>query len=209
MNIIINGAGASAPVVSSRTKVPPPKKIIINGAGASVLLNRKHLFHIDEPNHYQFITFRTQDSIDPYLKKIAQLELATNKKQFLIDQYLDLSKVGAYLNGEVLLLLSDYIKSHDKNIYDLIAFCIMPNHIHILIKPLYELNKVMQIIKGGSAKLINKSMLTNGRFWAPGYYDKLIRNENHLLLVYQYIKNNPLVLCESDKLPSRFFSIYE
>ncbi len=56
----------------------------------------KHLAHIDLAGHYQFVTFRTADSVDSFLKKIAQTNLANNKKQFAIDQHLDKSHHGAY-----------------------------------------------------------------------------------------------------------------
>ena len=175
----------------------------------SLQVNKRHLPHIDEPNHYQFITFRTLDSMDSFLKKITYKNLSNRQRQLVMDQHLDKSKKGAYLNGEILLLLNDFFKSKDSKIYELIAFCIMPNHVHILIKPLDKLIIVMKLIKGGSAKLINKKMVRSESFWATDYYDRLIRNEKHFLLVYQYIKNNPLVLSESNDLHLRFFGIYE
>ncbi len=65
----------------------------------------KNLPHIDLDGHYQFITFRTLDSVDSFLKKLALNDLPNNKKQLAIDQYLDQSCNGAYLNGEVITLL--------------------------------------------------------------------------------------------------------
>ncbi len=185
-------------------------KTTYNGGGASApQYSHKHLPHIDEANHYQFITFRTQDSIDPYLKKLAQQNLSHRKQQLAIDQYLDQSNNGTYLNGDILVLLSDFIKSKDTLSYELIAFCIMPNHVHLLIKPLHELARVMQLLKGGSAKLINEAMARRGRFWAADYYDKLIRNEKHFAVVYRYIKNNPVVLGEAKASPPRYYGVYE
>ncbi len=168
-----------------------------------------HLPHMDIENHHQFITFRTQDSIDMYLKKMAKQNLPNRKKQLAIDEYLDQSKNGAYLNGDVLVFLSNFIKKKDTALYELVSFCIMPNHVHLLIKPLGKLSIVMQQLKGGSAKLINEVMGRKGRFWAVDYYDKLIRDEKHFAVVHQYIKNNPAVLCEAKASPPRFYSIYE
>jgi REP element-mobilizing transposase RayT len=170
---------------------------------------KEHLPHLDLANHYQFITFRTHDSQDQYLKKLTKQNLENSQQQLTIDQYLDLSHNGAYLNGKVLLLLSQYIKAGDRTWYELVAYCIMPNHVHLLIKPLDKLPKVMQRLKGGSAKLINELMNKNGRLWASDYYDKLIRDENHFVVVYKYIKNNAVALCEAKASPPRFYGIYE
>ena len=88
-------------------------------------------------------------------------------------------------------MLSGFIKSKDTLSYELIAFCIMPNHVHLLIKPFHELARVMQLLKGASAKLINQAMTRKGKFWATDYYDKLIRSDKHFAVVYQYIKKLP------------------
>ena len=169
----------------------------------------KHWPHLDIKNHYQFITFRTFGSVDTYLKKLAQHNLPNKQKQQLIDKYLDQSTAGAVLSGEVLVLLNAFIQAHHLVLYELIAFCIMPNHVHLLIKPLIDLDKLMQKLKGGSAKLINENMGTKGRFWAADYYDKLIRDEKHFSVVYRYIKNNPLVLNEAKASVPRFYGVYE
>lgn len=168
-----------------------------------------HLPHIDIAGCYQFITFRTYDSIDEFLKKLSLQNKVNSKKQLEIDNYLDGSQNGAYLNGEILVALSEFFKSKDKVLYELVAFAIMPNHIHLLIKPLKKLDFVMQIIKGSSAKMINEIMGRSGKFWASDYYDRVIRDEKHFEVVYQYIKNNPLKLGEAKASLPRFYGIFE
>ena len=170
---------------------------------------QRHLPHIDIKYHYQFITFRTQDSVDTYVRNLAGQNLPNSKQQLAIDKYLDQSQNGAYLTDGVLLLLGDFIKMKDAVLYELIAFCIMPNHVHLLIRPLGKLTRIMRLLKGGSAKLINEIMRREGQFWATDYYDKLIRDEKHFAVVHQYIKNNPVVLGEAKASPPRFYSIYE
>lgn len=173
----------------------------------------KHLPHIDMEGYYQFITFRTYDSIDAYIRKINLTDLSNKQKQHKIDEYLDSSLNGAYLDDEVLKYLYDFLKSKDGVLYDLVAFAIMSNHIHLLIKPLEKLPLVMQKIKGASAKVINEMLFRNGKFWTSDYYDKAIRDEKHFHIVYEYIKNNPLKLGEAKaSLPrgyNRFYGKYE
>jgi len=174
-------------------------------------MNKKHsnLPHLDIKNHYQFVTFRTFDSIDSYLKKLSKQNLPNQQKQLLMDEYLDKSTNGAVLNDHILELLSGIIKDYNFVLYELIAFCIMPNHVHLLIKPLVDLDKLIQKLKGGSAKQLNECLMKTGKFWAADYYDKLIRDDRHFSVVYQYIKHNPLVLNEAKASVPRFYGIYE
>ena len=176
---------------------------------SSTKKQHNRLPHFDIKHNYQFITFRTQDSLDDYLRKLTQQNLANSKRQLIIDKYLDQSENGAYLNDDILVLLSDFIKAKNTVLYEFIAFCIMPNHVHLLIKPLDKLPDIMQKLKGGSAKLINEMMEQKGTFWAADYYDKLIKDEKHFSAVYHYIKNNPARLSEAKASPPRFYSIYE
>ena len=201
-----------SPVKSSEAKASPPGSGFMNNVrsrGFSPENQHHHLPHINIKDHYQFITFRTHDSVDTYLRKLAGQNLPNSKQQLAIDKYLDQSRNGAYLTDEIFLFLSDFIKMKDAVLYELISFCIMPNHVHLLIKPLDKLDRIMQLLKGCSAKIINEMMRREGRFWAADYYDKLIRDEKHFVVVYQYIKNNPAVSGEAKASPPRFYSIYE
>ncbi len=84
----------------------------------------------------------------------------------------------------------------------------MPNHVHMLIKPNVDLPFAMQSIKGNSARLVNQILCKKGQFWAADYFDRLIRDERHFRLVYEYIKNNPLKLNEAKDAPKRFYGVY-
>jgi len=190
----------------SGTEVPSPKY--------------SHLPHIDLEEYYQFVTFRTHDSVDEYIRKWDFSPALSNKeKQLKIDNYLDTSTNGAYLEDEVLEWFFEFLLQQNKKLYELVAFAIMNNHVHILFKPLQSLSKVMQMIKGLSAKKINEFLGKSGKFWADDYYDKAIRNEKHFWVVYEYIKNNPLKI-GGTKVPlpnnsgvktplPRFYGVYE
>ena len=168
-----------------------------------------HLAHVDIAGYYQFITFRTNDSTDAFLNKLSAQNTSSSRKQLIVDNYLDRSIQGAYLNDDVLLFLHRFLRSKGKDSYNLIAFAIMPNHIHLLLKPFDNLPSVIKKIKGGSAKIVNEMMNRNGTFWAKNYYDKAIIDQRHFEIVYEYIKNNPLKLAESESSLPRFYGIYE
>jgi len=160
-------------------------------------MKHHHLPHIDLPHHYQFVTFRTFDSTDNFLLKLYAQNKPSPEKQVAVDTYLDSSNQGAYLNGEALLQLSQFLCQKDGKLYKLICFAIMPNHVHMLFKPLQSLSVVMQKIKGGSARLLNKTMNRTGSFWTKDYFDKLVRDEKHFQTVYRYIQQNPMKLKEN------------
>ncbi len=173
-------------------------------------MNYKHLPHMDLKGVYQFVTFRTHDSTDAFLIKLELQNLENRTRQMKIDEYLDGSSEGSYLNGKALAYLADFLQAKDDFLYELIAFCIMPNHVHMLFKPLDELSMIMQRIKGQSSKELNEVLGRKGRFWLRHYYDKAIRDERHFELVYRYIMNNPLKLVLSDEkdVTKRLYGIY-
>ena len=171
---------------------------------------QKHtkLPHMDALGHYQFLTFRTNESVDDYVSKIlSEQNIKSSIRQYKIDTYLDNSKNGAYLNDEILEYLHTFLRNLDDDLYELISFVIMPNHVHLLLKQRNTLTDTLRIIKSKSAIEINKVLKKNGKFWASEYYDKVIRDEEHFIKVYDYIKNNALKAGLS--LDGRFYSKYE
>ena len=172
-------------------------------------MEHKHLPHINDLDYYQFITFRTHDSLDDYLDKFANQSKSNAENQLQIDEYLDKSNNGSYLNDDVLDYLYNFIIEKDQELYNLVTFCIKQNHVHMLFKPLKPLSKVMQIIKGSSSNSINKIRQAKKKFWADNYYDKVIRDERHFNIVYNYIKNNPLKLVQAIRIDLRYYGIYE
>ena len=86
-------------------------------------------------------------------------------------------------------------------------FIIMPNHIHGIIiinrkvetgfKPVstqshYSLSEIIRGFKTFSAKQINKIQSTHGKpFWQSRFYDHIIRNDESLNKIREYIAVNP------------------
>ncbi len=77
--------------------------------------------------------------------------------------------------------------------YKLLAWCVMPNHVHLLIKPLanHELPGIIHSLKRHSAKTCNELLGREGPFWQAEYYDHVVRDAKELQSQAEYIFNNP------------------
>ena len=81
-----------------------------------------------------------------------------------------------------------------------IAFTIMPNHVHWVVKlldndskgnPVY-LQDILQSVKRNSSYRINKVENRSGTLWQKESFDTTIRNDKHLLNAINYTLNNPV-----------------
>lgn len=74
------------------------------------------------------------------------------------------------------------------------AYCLMNNHIHLLITPLKDesLSKMMQKLSLRYTQLINKKYKRTGRLWECRFHSCLIDKDNYLWAVCRYIETNPV-----------------
>ena len=80
---------------------------------------------------------------------------------------------------------------------ELDAFCIMPNHVHAIIilnnDGSHPLSEILRALKSFSAQRINTIRKTTGApVWQRNYYEHVIRNEDDLHRIREYIVNNVL-----------------
>ena len=168
--------------------------------------HKRKLPHIQVQNMPNFITFRTHKSIDSYVKKLTQQNQETKVKQYQIDKYLDNSDKGAYFYRLQLEIFKKILHKKDKLDYNLMAYAIMPNHIHLLIEPKKDLAIIMKMLKGSSVKLLNESLNMSGSFWAREYYDKVLRDEKQVDKTIRYVLNNPVKANLSDAQERVFYN---
>ena len=76
--------------------------------------------------------------------------------------------------------------------YQLHAYVIMPDHLHMLITPLESVEKSVQLIKGGFSFRAKRELQWNGEIWQPGFADHRIRDEEDWNRHLQYIRTNPI-----------------
>jgi putative transposase len=77
--------------------------------------------------------------------------------------------------------------------YEIGCFVIMTNHCHVVIRPFdnFELEDEIGAMKNISAIFVNKRESLSGELWQQESYDRIIRDEEHLYRVVQYIGANP------------------
>ena len=112
-----------------------------------------------------------------------------------IEFYLDQNRGSCYLRNPIIAeLIQDSMLFLDGSRYHLIAWVVMPNHIHLLATPFhqYSLSRIMQSLKGYTGREANKLLNRKGSFWQEDYFDRYIRDEKHFLNTIAYIENNPV-----------------
>jgi REP element-mobilizing transposase RayT len=83
--------------------------------------------------------------------------------------------------------------------YELYAFVVMANHVHVLLRPKVALKVITQGIKGYTSHRINGIQDARGRvLWQDECYDHWARDEEEMHRIIEYIENNPVVagLCQ-------------
>src|SRR5215831_7658124 len=81
----------------------------------------------------------------------------------------------------------------DNRLYRLLAWVIMPNHVHLLVEIwTAPLSKLVQAWKGISSKYVNKILHRSGQWWQQDYFDRYIRDDADFHKAVHYIENNPL-----------------
>jgi len=171
--------------------------------------NRGYLPHWDLEKATQAITFRLNDSLPKHVIKewqkdlleIEDDELREKELHRLISKFEDKGYGSCVLRDPVCAgIIRDKMKSIDGAAYKLLDWCVMPNHVHVMIRMLDEtpLAKIIQSWKGGSAVEINRYLGESGTLWHREYYDRLVRDENHHYKCSGYIRLNPVKagLCE-------------
>jgi REP element-mobilizing transposase RayT len=77
--------------------------------------------------------------------------------------------------------------------YDLLAWVIMPNHVHAIIRPHATMARIMQWLKGRTARKANRILGRVGdSFWQDESFDHWIRSELEFDALVDYVENNPV-----------------
>jgi len=150
----------------------------------------------------QFVTFRLYDSLPQTvlhrLEEEVEQGLHENKNRELrikIEEYLDAGIGDCILKDPAVAeIIENALLFYDGKLYRLIAWVIMPNHLHLLLTPHEDvsLSDIIKNLKGYTARKINKCLSRTGHVWQPDYFDRYIRDEEHYNKTVRYIEKNPV-----------------
>ncbi|WP_194973826.1 HsdR family type I site-specific deoxyribonuclease [Aquiflexum lacus] len=167
-----------------------------------------NLPHRNKDGLIQFITFRLADSLPQEVLKEIEAEIKNlsddirdvekrKKYQYWLDKGLGSC---ALANREMAQVVQEALLHHDGDKYNLLAWSIMPNHVHVLIRTSGDLVRIIQSWKSFTGKwaLQNNKRFNLGidkeaaQFWMPEYWDRFIRDDEHFNNTVRYILNNPV-----------------
>ena len=154
--------------------------------------SRGYLPHFDSPETIQFITFRLAETLP---KAVAQAlaELPDNLAQ--TDNELDTGLGACWLGrADIAEIVQATLLHFDSERYRLLAWCIMPNHVHAVVEPHgnQAIDRIVQSWKSYSAHRANQLLGRTGGFWHRDYFDRFMRDEGHLGRTIGYVENNPV-----------------
>ena len=194
---------------------------------------RRNLPHWHPKGRIFFITFRLAHSIPAHIVEVLeteneqerrkimcqfngdlqQRELYNLEKKFfnrfdsVLDHCDDISPKWLALE-HIAQIVAEQIKILDGVRYKLLAYCIMSNHVHLLVSTIdvqasdasqhagptssYPLADTLKLIKGRTARYCNQSLSRSGAFWQHESYDHVVRDASEFQRILWYILNNPV-----------------
>jgi putative DNA methylase len=134
------------------------------------------------------------------------------------DAYLDTNRSIDWLaQPTVATMVRGNLYHHHGGKYHLLAYCVMANHVHVLLQPIEAgvdeaarfvkeidapcgeqpdsrspLAAIMHSLKSYTAHEANKLLGRSGPFWQHESYDHWVRDEGELQRIIDYINNNPV-----------------
>jgi putative transposase len=159
-------------------------------------LYRRRLPHLSATGHPVFLTWRLHGSLPPN-RAFPRASLTSGQAFGAMDRLLDEARTGAcYLRQSAIadmVVEALHYNSSTLRHYDLHAFVVMPNHVHMLATPAVPLPVLTKSLKGITARRANMTLgLTGKPFWQEESYDRLVRDGREFERIRRYIENNPV-----------------
>ena len=197
---------------------------------------QRHLPHYQSLNNIFFITFRLANSLpldviiklknerDSLIKNLGVTEKSPERKEkYYQNQKIYFAKFDSFLDNNVsgpkwlteenvAKVVKESFHYRDQMDYNLIAYTIIPNHVHLVIEPLdkkivldnkvkvvgrrvsspYVVTGILENLKWYTAIKCNKVLRRKGQFWQHESYDHVVRNSEELRKIVRYVLLNPV-----------------
>jgi REP element-mobilizing transposase RayT len=194
--------------------LPPPPGFQGLDPDKPLKVYQRHLPHWRQDGATYFVTYRLADSLPqnkldelaavkaegerqhPAPRSNAVLDKLTREVQERVERWLDQGMGSCPLKQPFLAaFLTSAMHHFDNDRYELDCYVVMPNHAHVILRPLmpeaHPLEEIMGSWKKFSSKRINRELQRTGDLWQEESYDRIIRDEEHLWRAIQYHDSNP------------------
>lgn len=111
-----------------------------------------------------------------------------------VERYLDAGHGECLLRDDrIAMAVRDALLHFQGERYEIGAWCIMPNHVHVVVRPKegHSLSDILHSWKSFTANRANQLLNRQGSFWQAEAYDHLIRTEEELASQIRYVIRNP------------------
>src|SRR5688500_9551125 len=181
--------------------------------GQVMVRKRKRLPHWDVEHGIQFVTFNLFDALPRHVHEQIQEEAAaqvavirnargelTLAEKIAIRQWIE-ARIGESLDAahgscfmrepRIAQIVANAITHFDQDRYQLLEWCVMPNHVHVILTGAEHLDGAVHSWKSFTAKQANAALGRSGRFWREDYYNRVIRDSRELSRTIDYVLANP------------------
>jgi len=170
--------------------------------------HRRRLPHFYVIGRPLFVTWRLSGSLPQ--ARVFPADTTNGGKAFLaMDSLLDQARTGpVYLRRpEIARLVVEAIRHGQEHLrfYQLHAWVVMPNRVHLSIAPHVEPSRITHSLKRFTARAANQILGVAGQsFWQDESYDRLVRDHAEFERIVAYIRMNPLragLVAEAESFP--------
>jgi len=158
---------------------------------------RGYIPHRDSLGLSQFITYHLADAFPSILlaewTALVRIEQDRERRKEL-EAYLDKGHGNCWLRRPEIANVCErgFLHFADER-YFLKAWCLMPNHVHVLVRIIDEpMANIVKVWKGYTARQCNTILKRSEAFWASDYWDTYMRDDEHERRTVHYIENNPV-----------------
>jgi len=157
----------------------------------------RRLPHWDTVGQPLFVTFRLHGSLPAHRVFPPQCLALSGKAFVAMDRLLDCGANGplGLRRREIAELVVGALQDGQRKFqrYQLHAFVVMPNPVHLLVTPKVVSSRWLAPLKGFTAYRANEWLVSHGQaFWQDESYDHLVRSAAEFDCIRAYIEENPV-----------------
>jgi putative transposase len=153
----------------------------------------RRLPHQYPQDKWLFVTWHLHGSL-PHARYPPAEKLSSGAAFVWMDRYLDTTHTGPmYLGQEAIaeVMVTCLRRGEVLGHYDLAGYAILSNHVHVLLLPKIAPAKLLQSLKGATARQANLILGRTGEsFWQAESYDHWVRDKGEWFRILAYIENN-------------------